>query len=93
MNERILITGGTGLLGSYLIRWFTHLGYTNITSTYRRSLDDVPADLRTGIKWMPLILPDKIMSMEAVKDHDWVVHSAGLISYKQKDKYLSLIHI
>ena len=51
MSKKILITGGSGLLGSYLIRWFLQQGYTQITSTYTTTLDAVAPDLRDVVEW------------------------------------------
>jgi len=87
MNERILITGGSGLLGSYLIRWFRQRGYTQITSTYQNSPHTIPNDIRDGVHWIQLSLPDKVASYAIVEGHSWVIHAAGMISYKTKDKY------
>jgi dihydroflavonol-4-reductase len=87
MNQRILITGGSGLLGSYLVRWFKQKGYTHITSTYQHSIDTVPKDILEGVHWEKLILPDKAAALEIVSGHDWVIHAAGFVSYQPKDKY------
>jgi len=87
MNKRILITGGSGLLGSYLVRWFKQKGYTHITSTYQHSIDTVPKDILEDIHWEKLILPDKEASLEIISGHDWVIHTAGYVSYQPKDKY------
>ena len=87
MNQRILITGGSGLLGSYLVRWFKQKGYTHITSTYQHSIDTVPKDILEGVQWEKLILPDKAAALEIVSGHDWVIHAAGYVSYQPKEKY------
>ncbi|HEY3387579.1 MAG TPA: NAD-dependent epimerase/dehydratase family protein [Saprospiraceae bacterium] len=87
MNERILITGGSGLLGSYLIRWFLQKGYSNITATYHHSLEVIPADVRDGVTWLPLNLPDRQACIEITEGQDWVIHAAGYVSYRPADKY------
>ena len=87
MSKKILITGGSGLLGSYLIRWFLQQGYTNITSTYTTTLAAVAPDLRDAVEWKQLMLPDKVTASEVVHGHDWVIHAAGKVSYQAKDKY------
>lgn len=87
MNQRILITGGSGLLGSYLVRWFKQKGYRHITSTYQDSIDTVPKDILEDVHWEKLILPDKEAALEMVSGHDWVIHTAGYVSYQPKDKF------
>jgi len=58
MTPKILVTGGTGLLGSYLLRHFMHLGYHDLTATYQGNGQIIPTDLKEGIEWRPLKLPD-----------------------------------
>ncbi|MFZ1675784.1 MAG: NAD-dependent epimerase/dehydratase family protein, partial [Saprospiraceae bacterium] len=87
MNDpRILVTGGSGLLGSYFLRWFKHKGYKNLTATYHRE-GTIPEDLKEGIEWKSLILPDIPNSFDIVRDKDWVIHAAGLVSYNHEDRY------
>lgn len=87
MSKKILITGGSGLLGSYLIRWFLQRGYTNITSTYTTTLDAVAPDLRDAVEWKQLVLPDKMAAIDVVHGHEWVIHAAAKVSYLAGDKY------
>ena len=87
MNQKILITGGSGLLGSYLVRWFKQKGYPHITSTFHHSIDAVPEDILEGVHWEKLLLPDKAAALDIVAGHDWVIHAAGFISYQAKEKY------
>jgi dihydroflavonol-4-reductase len=86
MGPKILVTGGSGLLGSYLLRMFRQLGYDQITATYQQNANSIPADLKEGIEWKPLRLPDVQDSFDIINDKDWVIHSAGLISYNKGDK-------
>ncbi len=87
LNQKILITGGSGLLGGFLIRWLRHLGYTQITSTYQRSLDSIPSDIRDAVQWHKLVLPDKEACFDIVEGHDCIIHAAGFVSFNKKDKY------
>ncbi len=87
MNTRILVTGGSGLLGSYLLRYFLQHGYTNLTGTYQQDEKVIPPDLREGITWKKLRLPDIPDANDAICDQDWVIHSAGLVSYFKEDKF------
>lgn len=86
MQPRILVTGGTGLLGSYVLRWLRHSGLTSLTATYQNPKASFPADLEEGIIWKSLNLPDAIAADEIVEGHDWVIHTAGLISYDRKER-------
>ncbi|HJW27746.1 MAG TPA: NAD-dependent epimerase/dehydratase family protein, partial [Saprospiraceae bacterium] len=81
MNPNILVTGGSGLLGSYMLRWLREKGYTRLTATYQHDQQNIPVDLRDGITWKSLILPDLTASFEIVEGHDWVIHAGGYISY------------
>ncbi len=87
MNSRILVTGGTGLLGAYLLRWLRHQGYAHLTATHQHPTTPVPEDLREGVIWRTLILPDAQAAYDVVREHDWVIHAAGLISYDPGDKH------
>lgn len=86
MNERILVTGGSGMLGAYILRKLLASGYTHITSTYYQHKDHIPVDLRDRIDWQPLAMPDIAATHDLVHGHDWVIHNAGLISYRKGDK-------
>jgi nucleoside-diphosphate-sugar epimerase len=86
MNPRILVTGGTGLLGSYMLRWFRQHGYTNLTATYQNGSKSPPADLQQGIEWKKLVLPDIQDAYEIINGQDWVIHSAAYITYNKSDK-------
>jgi nucleoside-diphosphate-sugar epimerase len=90
MNKSILITGGSGMLGAYLIRWFRQLGYTSITATYHSDEKRIPEDIREGVHWVPLSLPDQEACHDIVAGHEWVIHAAGLVSYHPGDKYTML---
>ena len=87
MNPEILVTGGSGILGVYVIRHLLGLGYDRITGTYRSALDDVPPSLRDTVNWVPLDLPDKEAAFDVVAGKQWVVHAAGLVSYFRRDKH------
>lgn len=87
MNTRILVTGGSGLLGSYMLRYFLQLGYTNLTGTYQHNENVIPSDLRDRVVWKKLRLPDIPDANDAVRDQEWVIHSAGLVSYFKEDKF------
>src|SRR5687768_7863260 len=87
MTQRILVTGGTGLLGSYILRWLLQKGYTNLTGTYQSANPFIPFYLKDSIEWKRLRLPDIPDAYDVIAGKDWVIHSAALVSYFKEDKF------
>lgn len=87
MKERILVTGGSGLLGSHMLRWLLAHGYKNITATYQGNESVIPLDLKDNIDWKKLRLPDLTEVENVMRDKDWVLHAAALVSYHKEDKF------
>ena len=75
------------MLGAYMVRCFRQLGYTSITATYHSDEKRIPPDIKEGVNWVSLALPDQEACHEIVENHDWVIHAAGLVSYHPRDKY------
>jgi len=77
-SKTILITGGTGLIGSHLAERLLSLGYkVRCLLRYpdkRRWLGDLPVDVAPGDITIPSTLPD------AVRGVDAVVHAAALLN-------------
>src|SRR5688572_16357100 len=86
MTKPVLVTGGSGMLGAHILRHLLSAGYTNITATYHQHENNIPADLRDHIRWEPLTLPDLTAVNELVQGQAYVIHNAGFISYRQRDK-------
>jgi dihydroflavonol-4-reductase len=81
---KILITGITGLFGSYLAREFSKVGtiYGLKRST---SSTRLVSDIEAEIQWVEGDLFDIIALEEAIADMDLVIHAAGMVSYERKD--------
>jgi nucleoside-diphosphate-sugar epimerase len=82
---KILITGITGLFGSYLAKEFFGLGeiYGLIRHTSTKRLTE---SLESTIQWVEGDLAD-IDSLEAaLQGIDLVIHAAGLVSFDSKDE-------
>lgn len=81
---KILITGITGLYGSYLAREFSKIGtiYGLKRST---SSTRLVSDIEDQIHWVEGDLFDIIALEEAIAEMDLVIHAAGLVSYEGKD--------
>ncbi|MDG1275923.1 MAG: SDR family NAD(P)-dependent oxidoreductase [Algoriphagus sp.] len=82
---KILITGITGLFGSYLAKEFSELG--EISGLVRRSSSKrLTESLESNIHWLEGDLAD-IDSLEAaLQGIDLVIHAAGMVSFDSKDE-------
>ncbi len=79
-SKKILVTGGTGFLGSYLLRYLLQKGI-ELTSLRRSSSPmKMVADIEDQIRWVEGDLTD-IQSLEnALQDIDQVFHVAAMVS-------------
>jgi dihydroflavonol-4-reductase len=86
LNKAILVTGGTGLLGSYLLRYLVHLGYQNIRAIRRPSSDlSLCADIQDSIQWVVADLFDAFALEDAMQGVVQVYHCAAMVSYDARD--------
>jgi dihydroflavonol-4-reductase len=79
----IFITGGSGLIGSFLIRHFLEKGVA-IKALYRQA---IPAQWAQApqIDWIEGDIADSVLLREIIGQVDQVYHCAGLVSYAPQD--------
>lgn len=88
-NDKILVTGGTGFVGAYIIRELVSQGYQNIHALRRKSSDmRMVEPFRTSVKWHIADLLDIDDIYNLVRGSARVIHAAGLVSFAPKDKEL-----
>lgn len=83
--KKILITGITGLLGSYLAK--SYAGKVIISGLKRsNSSTALLGNLSSKIKWYEGEITDVELLIEACKEQDLVIHAAGMVSFDDSKK-------
>jgi nucleoside-diphosphate-sugar epimerase len=89
MMKKVLVTGGTGFLGSYILEELIKNGYT--VRAIRRSSKMptwISSTVLEKVEWVEGDILDIISLEEAMEGMDAVIHSAALVSFVKKDKDL-----
>jgi len=85
-QPKIFVTGGTGFVGSYLLRYLVQKGYTNIRALKRStSKMDLVASIQDKIEWVEGDILDLPFLEEVMVDIDQVYHCAAMISFVPSD--------
>ncbi|HEX7905810.1 MAG TPA: NAD-dependent epimerase/dehydratase family protein [Chitinophagaceae bacterium] len=92
MSTKLLVTGGTGFLGSYIIKALVEKGYA--VRALRRSTTlpfwiapDILNNTATGsVEWVEGDILDVVSLDEAMEGVDAVIHSAAVVSFAGKDR-------
>lgn len=88
MSTKILVTGGTGFLGSYIISALVEKGYA--VRAIRRSKAPLPSYISSSIweqvEWVDGDILDVVSLEEAMEGIDTVIHSAAVVSFHDKDR-------
>lgn len=80
--DHIFVTGGTGFIGSYILRSLIERGYTSITAMRRpTSRMGLVEDIADKIQWVELDLFDYDGLVSTLASVDVVIHSAAIISF------------
>ena len=85
---KILVTGGTGFLGAYIIQALIQKGYA--VRAIRRPQSELPAFIPAEIwektEWVTGDILDVVSLEEAMDGIDTVIHSAAIVSFVKKDR-------
>ena len=83
----VLVTGGTGFLGSYIIKQLVEKGYT--VRALRRS-NKLPfwiaKEILEKVEWVEGDVLDVIALENAMNGVDTIIHSAAIVSFATKDR-------
>jgi len=84
-HTSILISGATGLVGSYLIRFLYQQGYRNIRGMRRSSSDmSLVGSVAHNIEWVEGDVLDPYFLEEAMQGVSVVYHCAALVSFEAR---------
>jgi nucleoside-diphosphate-sugar epimerase len=84
----VLVTGGTGFLGSYIIKELVEKGY--VVRAIRRNGSKLPfyisKEILDKVEWVEGDIWDIVALENAMTGIDAVIHSAGFISFIKKER-------
>lgn len=81
----IFVTGGSGLIGSFLIPELVKQGH-QVRALYRGQIPTIADAYK--VEWLEGDIQDIVLLQQALQGVNYVFHSAGLVSYDPQDKEL-----
>src|SRR5579872_4967158 len=83
----ILVTGGTGFLGAYIIRELIQRGYS-VRALHRQGVMPffLPAAIREQVEWVRCDIRDPLGLEDAMAGVDGVVHAAAKVSFSPRER-------
>ena len=88
MGGVVFITGGTGFIGSYIIKNLIQKGYT--VRAIRRSNKlpfYIPDEILRKVQWMQGDVLDTVSLHDAMQDAEAVIHAAAIVSFSKKERH------
>jgi nucleoside-diphosphate-sugar epimerase len=89
MNQtgKVLVTGGTGFLGAYILKNLIEKGFT-VRATRRSAALPffIPSEILEKVEWVDADVLD-VVSLEDALEGVWaVIHAAAIVSFDRKDR-------
>lgn len=87
VSGSILVTGGTGFLGSYIIKALVEKGYP--VRAIRRGNKQpgwISKEILDKVEWVEGDILDVVSLEEAMEGVDTIIHSAAIVSFAKKDR-------
>jgi nucleoside-diphosphate-sugar epimerase len=88
-TEKILVTGATGFVGSYLLRELLAAGYQNLVAMRRTtSRMDLVSDIQHQVSWAEGDILDVFFIEETIEKHkiSTIIHAAAMVSFDARDR-------
>jgi nucleoside-diphosphate-sugar epimerase len=84
---KILVTGGTGFIGAYIIKELVEKGYAVRAIRHSKAIPFfMPAHINDKVEWVPGDVLDVIALDEAMEGVDAVIHAAAKVSFHDTDR-------
>lgn len=84
----VFITGGTGFIGSYIIKNLVEKGF--VVRAIRRSNKlpfYIPEKILNSVQWIEGDVLDIVSLSDAMQGADAVIHSAAIVSFSKKERH------
>jgi dihydroflavonol-4-reductase len=86
-RAKVLVTGGTGFLGAYIIRRLVDQGYAVRAINRQNNIPFfLPTEVRDEVEWLRCDVRDPLGLDDAMTGVDAVIHAAGRISFSAKER-------
>lgn len=88
-GKTVFVTGGTGFIGSYIIKNLVEKGVT--VRAIRRSGKlpfYIPSEILNNVEWVEGDVLDIVSLSDAMQGADAVIHSAAIVSFSKKERQL-----
>jgi dihydroflavonol-4-reductase len=87
LSTKVLLTGGTGFLGAYILQELVQQGYA-VRAIRRKQQSPffIPEDILSQVEWVNGDVLDVVSLQEAMEGIDSVIHAAGKVSFAPRDK-------
>ena len=90
--NKVLVTGGTGFIGAYILKELVEKGYS-VRAIRRSNKPDgyrvpffISTDILNKVEWVNSDVLDVISLKEAMQGIDAVIHSAALVSFDKRER-------
>lgn len=89
MDKKILVTGGTGFLGSYILKALIEKGY-QVRALCRSNKRPfyIPPAILDKVEWVEGDVLDVVSLDDAMKGIDAIIHAAAVVSFQRSDRQL-----
>jgi nucleoside-diphosphate-sugar epimerase len=87
-GSTVFVTGGTGFIGSYIIKNLVLKGYT--VRAIRRSNKlpfYIPDEILNKVQWLEGDVLDVVSLHDALQNVDAVIHAAAIVSFSKKERH------